>query len=535
MITMVDLSQEERPLLDSICTRFANTVGSGVPLFTTDASGLWEKFLSTLPDHMRQQYTCRACQRFVETYGGLVTIVFGRAVSAMWWPCIGAGPFNDALGYLQKTVESSRVTGVFLSADSVWGTSQNYDAVRDRDWHHMHVVPPAACVRPYSPVNPPSQAMALKMEEYRMLCRGLEEFPVEVVRNAYTLLTGDQLPREEKCRDLAKWLLDLQEARGAVQNSRVRENLTWVAVAGAPAGWCHIRTGMIGTLLEDIQAGLDFPRIQRRWTEKMNPLQYLRPQVAPSAGNIAQAEKIMEALQSAGSLARRFAKLEDCVLVWRPVTPSPEKSPGSGVFAHLKPKGAPVQPLPVAAPSVTMTWEKFARVVLSGAEKIELLVPSYGNFTALVTAVNAEAPPIIQWDRSDRRNPVTSYVYSDGSGAVNWNLSGDTWCSVTGITLAPAHWYGDGLESQTNGVNFLLEGARDTRHQRSGGFFPETLRSEYHPIRATLEAYAKEATIAGRDEATACGYALTKGQSWSVQLRVTSRMGRATYKLDRWD
>lgn len=73
-----------------------------------------------------------------------------------------------------------------------------------------------------------------------------------------------------------------------------------------------------------------------------------------------------------------------------------------------------------------------------------------------------------------------------------------------------------GASHQGGGVLFLLEGARDLRQAQGGGFVPETLRSEYHEIRATLEAYAQRATIAGRDEAEGCGLALHKGRSASA-------------------
>ncbi len=55
-----------------------------------------------------------------------------------------------------------------------------------------------------------------------------------------------------------------------------------------------------------------------------------------------------------------------------------------------------------------MTWEKFARTVLPDAETIELYVPAEAApYVAMVTAANPQAPPILQWDRAERRNPVS--------------------------------------------------------------------------------------------------------------------------------
>ena len=91
--------------------------------------------------------------------------------------------------------------------------------------------------------------------------------------------------------------------------------------------------------------------------------------------------------------------------------------------------------------------------------------------------------------------------------------------------------------NQGQKVFFILAGARDTQYISGSGFFPEFLKSEYHPIRATIEAYAKQAVVAGKDEAEACGLGLAKGVAWNNQLfRVTAQGGvRLTYRLDRWD
>jgi hypothetical protein len=51
-----------------------------------------------------------------------------------------------------------------------------------------------------------------------------------------------------------------------------------------------------------------------------------------------------------------------------------------------------------------------------------------------------------------------------------------------------------------------------------------------------MEAYAKNATIAGAKEASACGIKLQKSAgTWDYLFRVTTKNGRVTYKLDRWD
>jgi hypothetical protein len=155
------------------------------------------------------------------------------------------------------------------------------------------------------------QVQAERKEDWRMLARGLAEFPQALVERALALLTSGTLYRSEKCIGVATWLLELHRSLAAVKTPRQRDALVWRAAATAPAGFAHVRSSMIGTLLEDLAAGLDSAAIKRRFDEKMAPSQYMRAQVAPSAGNIAQAEKVIAGLKAAGALTRRYARLAD--------------------------------------------------------------------------------------------------------------------------------------------------------------------------------------------------------------------------------
>src|SRR4051812_3346661 len=57
------------------------------PLFETDASpqALWAHYLESIPAQRRQHYNCYCCRRFIQKYGGLVTIEeSGTATPALW-------------------------------------------------------------------------------------------------------------------------------------------------------------------------------------------------------------------------------------------------------------------------------------------------------------------------------------------------------------------------------------------------------------------------------------------------------------------
>ena len=498
------------------------------PLFTTSAEGLFAAFLAEITTRRRAHYACTACRRFVDQYGGLVRIAEDGTPSPAIWPADDVPSFfHDAVATVRLKILRSKVTGVFLSSLHTWGTPST------PPWQHLHALNPT----PFraTALKTAKQAMAEKLEEYGMLCRALADFPLETVDQAARLLRSEALYRSEKCEGVATWLQDLHRAR-AKAKGRAKDTLTWLAVATAPVGFAHVRSTMIGTLLEDIASGLSFDAVSRRFAEKMHPLQYQRPTSPPSDGQIARAEKVVAELATAGALRRRYARLADIRPLWTP-TPKPQAPSAGGVFGQLK----TVPPdRSIEIPPVTLTWEKFQRTVLSEAAEIQALVPrGNSSFAALVTAADPAAPPILQWDTPEDRNPVNWYFYNNGSLARRWGLEPGTWVRVTAICLKPSAWGARPLAHQGDGIFILLEGARDTG-SCGLALFPETLRSEYHEIRRTIEAFSNKGEIEGRAEAEACGLGFSKDTGhhrWSdAVLRVTSRDGGvAHFTLDRWD
>ncbi len=110
-------------------------------------------------------------------------------------------------------------------------------------------------------------------------------------------------------------------------------------------------------------------------------------------------------------------------------------------------------------------------------KKIEFYVPGKEEcYTAILTAEDQEAPPIILWDTEENRNPFSWYVYSGGSTPSRWNLLRG-YVEVTGVTLQPNLWQ-PGYEHRGASVIFILNGAKD-RDRRSTGLalFPEVLKS----------------------------------------------------------
>lgn len=517
---------EYEAFITRINTRFlANCANGTVPVFTTDAGNLWDAYLSGFRDPAERQYhNCHACRHFIERFGALVTInEDGAADSAIWDEADAPPAYRDAVSLMMRAVRRAKVTGVFLSSDLTWGTPEA------GAWRHFAIKPPTEMVFRRT-IKTAEQAMAEKREDFKTVITALNEYNLPDLDTAVRILQSDALYRSEKVLGQGEWLRDLHKARTAATASR-RQNVVWRAIATAPAGFCHPRSSMIGTLLDDIARGKGFDEVSRAFAAKMHPLRYQRPQAAPASGAIAAAEKIVQQLGAAGSLARRFARLDEVVALWRPAPAQPAQSVG-GVFGHLTPKGTNTPQMDI--PAQVMTWDKFRRTVLDGAERIQFMTPASGPYTALVTAVDPDAPPILQWDREEDRNPVSWYFWNGGSTAGQFGLPPRQFVDVDAVALQPSMW-GDGCAHQGAGVVFILAGARETR-QAGAALFPEILKADFHGIRSVIEAYSRAGRIEGMAEPHAAGVMLKSGASqWDCLLRVWVGGRHADYRLDRWD
>lgn len=490
--------------LARVAARFTKLTQSGSkPLFTTDADGLFGAYLGSFATaDLQQHHNCNACKSFIRRFGHLVVMNDdGTTTPAIWDPQDAPAEYRKPIAAMAALVERAKVNGVFLSSEPVWG--QPITGI----WRHLHVRPVPAQVYRTAGSLTHGQAMAEKREDFKTVVTALQEFTPTVVEAALKLLESDTLYRSERVIGPARWLRDVHVARDAATGN-ARNNVVWRAIATAPVGFCHPRSSMVGTLLEDIAAGLPYDDISRRFAAKMDAQRYQRAQAAPSGGQVEAAERAVEALGIAPAFERRYATDSDFnapgAVVWQPsehaarATPATVK-PTGGVFDHLKPAAAVGPDLDI--PPKKMTLEKLHRDVLPGAAVIQYRVPLVGHFGSLTAAADASAAPILQWDGPEIRNTVSWSFPNPPARAEEWNLQAGALVPVRMIVNSPNGWndVGERHRAHGRGIFMLLDGARDVRALPGGGLFIEHLRGDLKPYRATIEAHLNKLTVAGAD------------------------------------
>jgi hypothetical protein len=484
-----------------------------VPLFRTDAISLQHMYLNGLPTGVRKHYNCSACKGFLLQYGGLATIGEDGVHKSVLWEGDFGEHFDQSVGTMRVAVNTARVIGTYVHDGRKWGYAER------GGWTHLHgslkrdKVPKAAEVE------------ALHQEQYRMMRRYLADYSEAALDTA--LRIAERVPSGHQMMGQAKWFRDLQRSLRGKHSSQYA-NLVWRAVATAPAGFCHVAGNMLGEILKMIEEGKGFDEIARRYGKMADPTTHQRQTAPVTDQHVKKATELVAEMGLEKSFERRFAKLDEVAAYWRPIREVIRHKSG-GMFDHLKSPGATAPAIEM--PPRTMTWELFRKEVLPSCRSIDLMVPMRGNFFAFVTACDPEAPPILQWDRPDRRNPVSWFVYASGSYAVQWGLSGKSWCPVDAIAERPSQWREPGgYDHHGSGAYFVLRGAKHQQERKGGALFPDCVRSELHPIRRVVEAYSEDYVVKVVDE-PACGVAINHDSPAGIQLRVN---GTDLYTIDRW-
>jgi len=502
------------------------TVDERTRLFTTDVEDLFTTFLKALPDYERQYHNCNACRRFINTFGALVSIAPTGELFSPVWSRIGVPePYAAGVKAMLDRLEKARITGVFFSDVKVWGTPVT------GEWTHYAISLPVGRINT-NRAHTAFQLSAEKTEDFKNVRRALTEFTEKKLEVAVDILKSDTLYRGDKLLGGAEWLLKCKRLFSNTKHRAKAMNLLWREISLAPAGFCHPRSGMLSTLLSDLEAGLPFATVKANFEKKMAPLHYQRPQAAPTIGNIAQAEKLVERMGLKASLQRRLARLDEAELFWEPK----QYAAKGGVFGHLL-ENPLLHSLVTTNVPQHISAEKFVEKVLPTADSILLRVLNmHYPFVTLTTARDPSAPPLFAWDLDERRNPVAWYVHVTGSSPWAFGLSSSSWVDVLGISKHPAQWRG-GSSLHGTGIVLFLKGAKDEAFYRSGlAIFPECLRPELHGVRATLEAFSKDGQLGDCVGQTATGLIITKGRAdLNYEVLVSEKNIQRKFIIDRWE
>lgn len=516
-----------------------------------------------VPEEDRGVFNCSACRRFLRRYGNLCTITSVGALQPLFWQS-GASVFPQ---YFKKPVinianlfEGKTVAQVFKTEEPcpfIFGTCRSPRDYRSHFSVTLTKLPPSARNFVAS-----QDAGTL----YTMLNRVIEENCLDVITKAHHMIHDGQLPYATSHEAPISYLNGVAKKLAEQKLNIVsRRNLiTKFALEAFPGCISSLCGGMLGYLLECIREGQDFPTLLHNWRNKADPHSYLRPIAAPSEGNVRDAEKIFAKLgYNSYDLERVYLTLDQVPengIMWSPKpaivselaksSEKPSTAPGQ-IFGKLLMKASEVKNTVDLwdTPIIDISFRRFAERILPNVASMELDVAPR-LFMYFFTNGKENSKPLMSF--SSKTNLASWYVWGSECSPERASMKAG-WAKVNSVVALPHMWENispmDALDDEKveafkhkrHGIRYLfcLEGAREINPECLC-LFPTLIKSEFHSVRQTVEAFSRE----GRIEYPAGGKAHVGGVIISkegvgkreVLVRINTHAGQMSkYKITLFD
>lgn len=432
---------------------FTQVIANQTHLFqvNVDKDLLWDTYLSSFPEELRQQFNCNCCRQFIKNYGNLVAIKDNQLIS-LWNFSADDPVYQTVVNNLNQLVLQSAVKDVFVTTFAKLGTDSNIQRLEDNStvrWHHFYYE------LPKSLVYRGSDSEGTVQNEYRtqqqVFKRSLTEITVEAVETVLEL--AEPTHNVYRLAEFVPLIQVFQKCQLEYANlpDNQKDNYCWITSVKQGEAVSKIRGHVVGTLLLDISNDLDINDAVAKFEDKMNPGRYNRKQNITFTST-KQLEKHLNRIVELGyehSLARRFATANDLTvnnILWKAsnVKTKSDTSLAASLFNELK-EDVIVNPKQFSKLE-SITIADFIEKIVPKANSIELLLENKheGNLVSLIAPENLDAPSMFKWDNG------FSWSYNKGLADSMRERVKAAGGAITGALLFSIQWN----EKGNNDIDF---------------------------------------------------------------------------------
>jgi len=377
-------------------------------LFVTDVSkdDLWDTYLNSFPDgsntlyRERRSHDCNSCKQFIKAVGNVVSVDKGKLVT-IWDIKIPSDPeYQVVADAMAALVRGRSISNVFKHASATAGVDKTFEQLMGggvKSWEHFFVNVPQQHQMPASD-------MPTKLGEIRtthdMFMRALTEISVSNVDLVLELISQNSLYRGEEHRALLTQFRTALKEFNQLKTDQQKDIYVWTRVqTNAGTAMHRIRNTVIGTLLVDLENGVELEDAVKMFESKVAPANYKRPTALVTPKMLEKARETLTELGLMSALRRRFAAVEDLTIndllyADRHTT----KLITGDVFDELA-SAMPVKPAQFNRVE-TVPIQQFLEQVVPTAETIEVLFENRhkNNMVSLVAPCDATAGALFKWD-----------------------------------------------------------------------------------------------------------------------------------------
>ena len=369
-----------------------------------DKDILYEGYLASYPEgtnpifRERTEHDCSACRHFIKSIGNVVGIKDG-VIETIWDVETDDSTYQTVANAMAAYIKSKPIQDFFFSREASAGILENREIDENgtvKTWQHFYLRVPSKyiVIGTQSVEEKKSQLRAIR----NVFHRSLSEFSLESIDTVLELIASNSLYRGNE------WESNLKKLREYKKNfdklDETEKNLfAWEKAAEAGVAVGKIRNHSIGTLLIDINDGVDLDSAVTRYEKVVAPTNYKRPKAIFTQKMVEEAQKKITELGYSDSLARRFATLDDITvnnILFSNRDVAKEKN--LDVFGELKSE-AKTNPNKFSK-TEEITPEKFIQNVLPTAREVEVYVDGRleKNLCSLIAPKNKGAKSMFKWD-----------------------------------------------------------------------------------------------------------------------------------------
>jgi len=403
---------------------------------------IWEKYLSSFPAGtneifiVRAEHDCSTCKSFIRQYGRIVLLENdGKKLTTIW---DGLGkipePYHTVVKELAKFVKNAAISKPFFFTERKFGNQLNRkereDGTIERFYHFY-----GSAVSIQQKKNVPRLVGNL-VSQKGTLQRALEDLTLDSAEVVLELIQQGSLYRGAEHKNA---LLNFVKAKKKWEKlaPKMRERWLWLNLKSTVT---FLRNSSIGTLLQNISAGMDLDTAVRKYEAIVAPANYKRPKAIFTKKMLSDAKQALSDAGLLSALKRRFATLDDIsvnnVLF---VDRDQRLAQESDIFSELETKAVSnpkkfgkVQEIGI---------EDFLKNVLPGSTKVEALIENSlnNNFVSLLAPSVPDSKTLFKWD--NRFSWSYNGNLTDSSIKRNVSKAGG---SVTGVLRFSIQWNENG-------------------------------------------------------------------------------------------
>lgn len=416
-------------------SHFKQMVASGKQLYRVNCSGasLWEIYMHgygedpIFRDPQSSEHNCNACRHFIEHYGNIVTLNDDNTFTSIFdfdIPKAGMEEYGNSIIALRNAIHAAEVSDLFVVTKHSIEKS-NYDKCPTKGYSHLGLSKNVKCYTKeeadkFGVVKPdqiimfhhlylevPSQYilntsesvasfMATAKAKRESLEKALEEFSQDTVELVIDLIEQNSILNGEAHLKKLKSFLDMVKLYATVPQD---QRNVWLWKQSQTFSYCHIRNEVIGTLLQDIQGGVELEEACKSWNRKIDPVNYMRAKSPITKAQIAAAQKFVEDNGYVESFTRRCATMADIEASEILHIHNGEVKAAS-IFDAVKPTRDTKAPKLDNLREVSI--DVFMKDILPDCTSLEVLLENRhrNNLVTLITAENKDSKRIFKWDNN---------------------------------------------------------------------------------------------------------------------------------------